>query len=290
MKMILLGSIALIAFTGIDRALAANMPVKAPPPVYTWTGWYVGVNAGYESSGAKVDTGSTNTYAFPYSGGPNLASAITTLSNFNVPTNNNRFIGGGQIGGNWQFAKIWVTGIEADIQGVAGNKGSASVGSTVNVPGFPANSVVQTATLSRGLDYLGTVRGRLGILVGPSLLFYGTGGLAYGGVSASTRIVQNVLGLNELTPPMSGGAGDYSGTLVGWTAGAGAEWMFSPNWSTKVEYLHYDLGAGTYGLNPLVSNAAANKPFTVNVLESNARFNGDTIRAGLNYHFPTLWR
>jgi outer membrane immunogenic protein len=148
MKLILLGSIALIALAGVDRALAANMPVKAPPPVYPWTGWYVGVNAGYESSGANVDTGSANTYAFPFSGGPNLASAITALSNFNVPTNNNSFIGGGQIGSSWQLARIWVTGIEADIQGTAGDKRSASVGSTVAVPAFPANSVDQTASLN----------------------------------------------------------------------------------------------------------------------------------------------
>jgi hypothetical protein len=44
-------------------------------------------------------------------------------------------------------------------------------------------------------------------------------------------------------------------------------------------------GAGTYGVSPLVSNAGIIKPFTVNALESNARFNGDVIRAGLNYHF-----
>jgi outer membrane immunogenic protein len=270
----------------IAPALGADMPLKAPaPPPTPWSGWYVGLNAGYASSGAKVDTGSSNRYAYPLVGGPNLAAAITTLSNFNAPATNNGFIGGGQIGINWQFEKIWVAGIEADIGGVASSQSSHAFASSL--PIFPGVSptLVQTATISRELDYLGTVRGRLGLLFGPSLLFYGTVGLAYGGVSASTSIAQNVLGPNPLTPPAWTGAGAYSGTLVGWTGGAGAEWMFLPNWSTKVEYLHYDLGAGNYGVSPLVSNAVFAKPFTVNALESNARFNGDVIRAGLNYHF-----
>jgi outer membrane immunogenic protein len=60
--------------------------------------------------------------------------------------------------------------------------------------------------------------------------------------------------------------------------------MFLPSWSTRVEYPHYDLGAGNYCVSPLVSNER-HSPFTVNALESNARFNGDVIRAGLNYHF-----
>jgi len=140
------------------------------------------------------------------------------------------------------------------------------------------------ASVSRALDYLGTVRGRLGLLFGPSPLFYGTVGLAYGDVSASTSIAQNVFGHSHLDSSVWAGAGAYSGTLVGWTGGAGAEWMFLPSWSTRVEYPHYDLGAGNYCVSPLVSNER-HSPFTVNALESNARFNGDVIRAGLNYHF-----
>ena len=282
MKKYVLAAAAFGAF--IAPAMGADMPIKAPPYTPTpWTGWYAGLNAGYASSGAKVGTTSTNTYAYPIGGGPELASAITGLSNFSAPANDNGFIGGGQIGGNWQLDKIWVAGVEADIQGATSSQGSHTVGSSLMLPdGFP-NSVVQTASVSRKLDYLGTARGRFGVLVG-SLLFYGTGGLAYGGVSASTSIAQTLLGGGGVIPTWAG-AGAYSGTLVGWTGGAGAEWMFSPNWSTKVEYLHYDLGAGNYGMSPLVSNVATIKPFTVNALESNARFNGDVIRAGLNYHF-----
>ena len=166
-------------------AVGADMPIKAPHPT-PWSGWYVGLNAGYGSSSAKVDTASTNTYAYPVNGGPELASAITCLSNFSSPANNNGFSGGGQIGRNWQLEKIWVAGIEADIQGATSSQGSHTVGSSLVLPdGFP-HSVVQTASVSRKLDYLGTVRGRFGILVG-SLLFYGTGEPAALLMAASAR-------------------------------------------------------------------------------------------------------
>jgi outer membrane immunogenic protein len=252
----------------IAPAVGADMLVKAPAPVDTWTGWYVGVNADYASSGAKVDTGSTNTYAYPDFGGPNVAnSAITQLSNFNASAINNGFIGGGQIGRNWQFEKIWVAGTEADIQGVASSQDSHAFGSTLVIPTEKAsNSLSQTATISRELDYIGTVRGRLGLLFGPSLLFYGTVGVAYVGVSASTSIAQTYSGSpGYLSPVTWTGVGAYSGTLVGWTGGAGAEWMFWRNWSAKVEYLHYDLGAGNYGVSPFVTNAPSCRlGFTVN--------------------------
>ncbi len=283
MKRLLLAGAAFGAL--IAPALGADMPLKAPaPPPTPWTGWYVGVNAGYADGDAKVDTGSTSTFAFPGAGGPDLAGAITTLSNFNATANSNGFIGGGQLGWNWQVGKIWLLGFETDIQGTTNSQGSHSIGSSSGVVGFPLNQVGQTATVSRELDYLGTVRGRVGVLAWPSLLFYATGGLAYGGVSASTNISQVLLGPSSVTPAF-GSAGSYSGTLIGWTGGVGVEWMFWRGWSTKIEYLHYDLGAANYGLSPIVTNAAAATPFTTNSLESNARFNGDIIRAGLNYHF-----
>jgi outer membrane immunogenic protein len=282
MKRLLLASAAFGAL--IAPALGADLLLKAPAPFPTpWTGWYVGLNAGYADGDAKVDTGSTNTFAFLGSGGPLLAAGITTLSNFNAPANSNGFIGGGQLGWNWQVGKIWLLGFETDIQGTTNSQSSHGVGTSVVLP--PVNELSQTAAVSRQLDYLGTLRGRVGVLAWPSLLFYATGGLAYGGVSASTSITQNLFGPNGLLPPTWGSAGSYSGTLVGWTGGVGVEWMFLPGWSTKIEYLHYDLGAANYGLSPIVTNALVAAPFTTNSLESNARFNGDIIRAGLNYHF-----
>jgi outer membrane immunogenic protein len=109
--------------------------------------------------------------------------------------------------------------------------------------------------------------------------------LAYGGVEASTSIAQNLTGPNGLLPPNWGGAGALSDTRIGWTAGAGVEWMFLQGWSAKAEYLHYDLGSVSYGVSPLVSNAAAASPFTTNTVQSKTSFAGDVVRAGVNYHF-----
>jgi outer membrane immunogenic protein len=254
-------------------------------PVLTWDGWYIGANAGYAfNNDTNVDTISTNTFAFPGAGGPNLAAAVTALSNFSAPAGKNGFIGGGQIGRNWQISNMWVAGIEADIQGLS-DKGSSTVASSIGVVGF-ANTVVQGASVSKEVDFLGTVRGRLGVLATPTMLFYGTGGLAYGDVKASTAVAQVVTGApTALLPPAWSGSGALSDTRFGWTAGAGVEWMFMPGWSAKAEYLHYDLGSASYGVSPLVSNAAAASPFTINALQSKTSFTGDIVRAGLNFHF-----
>ncbi len=173
-------------------------------------------------------------------------------------------------------------GVEADIQGVAGSHSSSAVASALFNPVL-AGTGVQFASVSKSLDYLGTVRGRLGYLVTPSLLVYGTGGLAYGGVNANTNIFQAFLPPAGAAPAIFA-AGAFSDTRVGWTAGGGVEWMFWPNWSAKVEYLYYDLGNVTYGVPGLV-NVLAGVLNYASVAQSTSRFDGHVVRAGVNYHF-----
>ena len=272
-----------------SSALAADLPsYKAPPPPPPppppmWTGFYVGLNAGYTWSSSNNVVVSSFPLIVP-GGAINVAfaNAITGLSNLNASTNNNGFIGGGQVGYNWQFASAFVAGVEADIQGIAGsNNGFSSAGVIALGNGQSVGSI---ATVSRSLDYIGTVRGRLGWLFTPTLLVYGTGGLAYGGVTSNTSIFQALIP-NSITTPFWGGAGAFSDTRVGWTAGGGVEWMFWPNWSAKVEYLYYDLGNVTYSVSPLVTVAGALNPFTFNAVQAQSRFDGHIVRAGLNYHF-----
>jgi outer membrane immunogenic protein len=96
------------------------------------------------------------------------------------------------------------------------------------------------------------VRGRVGYLITPTLLLYGTGGFAYGGVDAFQQ----------------------SSTFTGWTAGGGVEWLFAPHWSAKAEYLYVNLtSSGNNGGGSLwqVSN---NIHPQINV-----------VRVGVNYHF-----
>jgi opacity protein-like surface antigen len=204
-------------------------------------------------------------------------------------------IGGGQIGYNWQISSAWIAGFEDDIQGISG-KGNGTLGNRtpVGAGGFFGNPDVVTTSITstNKLDYLGTVRGRLGYLFTPAFLVYGTGGLAYGGVKASTTITQSN---NDcaFTPvaciqPSTSAGGAFSHMLAGWTAGAGLEWLFARQWSAKVEYLHYDLGSVTFANGLLVTGSGtfpgAGGPAIVNSASS-TQFRGDLVRAGVNFHW-----
>ena len=106
-------------------ALAADLPsLKAPPPVYVpppviWTGFYVGLNAGYNFSNNNNNL-VTSAPLLPGAGIFTWALSANAV----LPAQNNGFIGGGQAGYNWQFARNFLVGVEADIQGVAASGGS----------------------------------------------------------------------------------------------------------------------------------------------------------------------
>jgi outer membrane immunogenic protein len=110
-------AIAAIALIGTP-AFAADIPVKAPyapaPAVYNWTGWYVGVNAGASMGEAKTDFNIA-----PFTQGVVGGHGETSPNfPFSDTTSPDGFIGGGQIGYNWQVSPIWVVGLEADFQGL----------------------------------------------------------------------------------------------------------------------------------------------------------------------------
>ena len=289
---------AAICIAGTGLTFAADMPVKAPPPpaapVMTWTGFYVGLNVG----GAWDNNHSVDTVGRPVQGfadgvgtgsfAANSAAAATGSTSFG---NDGRFIGGGQIGYNWQFGR-GVAGFEADIDGLTRQNTASILNNTVApFAFFGAGEVINSQiTNTRTLDYLGTIRGRLGFLATPSFLLYATGGGAYGGAKASTSIVQTnndcVLHPGDCITPTAAALGSASTTRFGWTAGVGGEWMFAPNWSAKAEYLYYDLGNLSYnstlttpGLTFMAGSASV-----VNV-QSTAKFNGSIARVGINYHF-----
>jgi outer membrane immunogenic protein len=301
MKKIAYAALALAVSAG--SAVAADLPsrkapVLPPPPPLTWTGFYVGLNAGglwsNNSSINNVAYGLYNAPGYPTFGTGNLA-ALSATGNI-TGSSNSGFIGGGQIGYNWQVGNVgglgfgsgFVTGIEADIQGIAGSTGQgnffgAALGPAIVTPP-PAftYSPVTIARARQNLSYIGTVRGRLGFLAMPTLLVYGTGGLAYGGanlnVAYATADTSGIFG--------AGGAStSYANTQVGWTAGGGLEWMVVPNWSVKAEYLYYDLGsvqASTVLAAPLPAGGANGFAYTTT---ASTRFNGNIVRAGVNYHF-----
>lgn len=268
------------AFTGpvLAADLAAKVPAAVPlVPIIGWTGWYVGVNAGWANSTDELNTVATPTPDSVLGVPAGTSEILAALSTGTIPVGHrNGFIGGGQIGYNWQLG-AFVTGLETDIQGLSGLSSTGSITTTGVGPGGITTISTETATLNT--KFLGTVRGRLGFLATPTLLLYGTGGLAYGDVSASVSLLQ--LASNGAS---GAGAGAFSETRTGWTAGAGLEWMFAQNWSAKVEYLHYDLGTGSF----VWQAASGNFPTGATVYQTNlssARFDGNVVRAGVNLHF-----
>jgi outer membrane immunogenic protein len=179
-----------------------------------------------------------------------------------------------QAGYNVQTGSL-VWGVEADIA-AAGIKGSSTVSRTL--PVFPDIMTRQ----EQKVDWLGTVRGRIGATVTPDLMLYATGGLAYGHVKASTSIVDPTLAAGTPCLNVICGAGTSESWRAGWAVGGGGEYRFASNWSVKLEYLYYDLGSEKYTFfNPLF-------PFTpgpARGFDATADFTGHIARVGLNYKF-----
>jgi outer membrane immunogenic protein len=259
MNRLLLAGLAFSAL--IMPAIAADMPLKAPPPPPTWTGLYWGVNAGWIGSSQYniVNTG-TDTGA----AGLGTALAVGAIPGV-VPVSHSGIIGGGQIGYNWQVDPAWVAGIEADFQGTSVNGSAGSVF-------VPANL---TTVYKYELDDLGTVRARLGWLSSPNLLWYGTAGLAYG----QTKLASAAQCPTALPPCFSETTtATYSThTTVGWTVGAGVEWKLTPVWSVKAEYLYAELGGQS---NTIVYTYG---PFTSSLTSTVQREKDNIVRFGVNY-------
>jgi outer membrane immunogenic protein len=214
-----IATIALIGTPALAADLARKMPVKAPPPppapVYSWTGFYVGLNAGGTFGGdsnvalPSVDFGPT----------PSGFAAAQSIGAFPTSLNvkETGFIGGGQIGYNWQFNQF-VAGFETDIQG-ASAKGSSTASLFNPAPPLVNFSapVGGTASVSRRLDYLGTVRARLGYAA-DNVLFYVTGGLAYGETKLSYA---GTIGFPSALTVVLAAAASTNKTSAGGTVGAG---------------------------------------------------------------------
>jgi outer membrane immunogenic protein len=297
MKQLVAGGIALAAlFAG--SAAAADLPVKAlykapaPAPVSAWTGFYGGINAGYgwgRTSSAIESADPASQIFVGLSQVPGFTAF--TPDQFNSSIRQRGGLVGGQIGYNWQPSNVWVAGFEADIQ-YAHVTGSDSKTLFFN-PAIFANIFPFVTDTQRELRWFGTVRGRLGFLVTPSLLIYGTGGLAYGetrssgsiAVTKSASIAIGQLGFGFSCSSVNGVAstcyaGSSSRTSIGWAAGAGFEYSFDPNWSAKLEYLHVELASESLTLvSPPPSTPG------VNIVYRFARESVDTVRVGLNYRF-----
>jgi outer membrane immunogenic protein len=246
-------------------ASAADMAVKARPPLavdpaYNWSGFYIGVNAGY---------GWNNSQNIAVSGSPLILVSQPATVPFTIPgLKPEGWLAGGQIGWNYQVGRI-VWGIEADFQG-------ADITNTRNID-LPAVGPLVRTSATEKIDFFGTVRGRVGFTATDRFLIYATGGLAYANVEDSANI-------NEFfNAPVPGRQFRASASDIryGWTVGGGLEWAFARNWSVKGEYLYYDLGSRPTLVGPQ-TNPANGIDFAT---YSGFHTRGSIARAGLNYKF-----
>jgi len=213
-------------------ALAADLPMKArpapPPPVFSWTGFYIGANIGGAWSNGTV---------------------TDLVTGANLSTDSSGFIGGGQIGFNYQF-NTFVLGAEWDIDGT-------TISKTSNVVATGSGNLQASANT----DWISTLAARFGFAL-DHWLIYGKAGGAW---------VQNSATLANLT---TGGSISASNTNSGWMAGVGGEWAFAPQWSAKLEYDHVELDNWSFSTNSIIVNDRLNVSRHI-----------DMVKAGINWRF-----
>jgi len=189
------------------RGSIKDAPLPPSVPLYSWSGLYIGAHVGYGWSDLDWTAGGATS-----------------------SDNGGGWLGGAQIGYNWQRGAL-VFGVEADI--------SSGFDGTTSCPA-PAFSC------SHDVNWLASVRGRLGVAGnGNRTLFYATAGGAWADVDYSS------------TAP---GTTGFSDRQFGWVAGGGIEHMLTPNMSARVEYLYYGFDSVTAPAGTLSGGATALDP------------------------------
>ena len=270
MKTLTIAAAVVAVFGFVNAASAADMPTKAPAPmmapapVYNWSGFYVGLNAGAAVDPAHVQTSPIFSPTGYFAATSTPAIAATSDQRIHTPG----FTGGLQAGYNWQMNNT-VFGIETDFN-YMGLKGS-----TTNTGVYPCCApTTYTINQSVKTDWLWTLRPRLG-LAANNWLFYVTGGLAVTQIKANYLFTDTFATANE--------SAGINKTQAGWTAGGGVEYAYMGGpWSVKAEYLHVDFGSiSTTSTNLTAFTPAI--PFPTNVFTHTVHLTDDIVRLGLNY-------
>jgi len=215
-RQILLASVGVIAIAG--SAFAADLPYRGPPPVYlppppifTWTGIYLGGQVGYAWGTDPIDV---------------VDFAFGDRAFFNDKPNG--VIGGAHAGYNLQFPGWnWFSssGIVIGLEGTV--DGTSLHGTRTSATGV---------TMSTRPDVQGSIRGRLG-LAWDRVLIYGTGGAAFSGITNGYSLGFPFFGGFPLL-----GRETITKTRTGWTVGGGLEYAVTNNWSIRAEYRYSDFG------------------------------------------------
>lgn len=244
----------LISAGATQHALSDGMYAPAARPIFNWSGVYLGATTGYANGFHSYDD-----LAGAFLGYPGLAN-----------DQSQGFAGGGTLGINWQDGTL-VYGLETDIDWLSNKSTYADPnGGIIKFinPFFPSET--------NRLNYLGTVRGQLGLALDRTLL-YVTAGLAYGEVANTVRY--NSISLPTSNTPYF----NVNSTRLGWVVGSGLERAWTPNWTVKGEALYAQLDSPTASW---VSPPPGSGTFPANAIY-NQQFNTSVaiIRAGLNYKF-----
>ncbi|MDB5480463.1 MAG: porin family protein [Caulobacteraceae bacterium] len=245
-----------VTFASAAALGLASLGLAAPAlaqsaDAWTWTGPYVGVNLGYGGGDFK----------YPFSGTTDAAGANRVTGR--ARQSSSGVLGGGQVGYNFQMPNGVVLGLETDID-------AADIGGNSSFSSATASGTNTTSGVSSRINYLGTVRGRVGKpMFDGRFMPYVTGGFAYGGV-------RNNANFN------GGGFATNTQTQTGWTAGAGAEYALNRHLSFKVEYLYVDLGSQNLTGPGATFNAPGVPLYNASLREQT---NANVVRAGLNYRF-----
>jgi opacity protein-like surface antigen/outer membrane protease len=265
MKSLLRAGIVLAAMASAGQVSAADMPVKAVPPiaVYNWTGFYVGVHVGAGLGFSE--------FSDPY-GASIFGDTVRTPA----------FLLGAQAGYNWQApGSNWVWGVEGDLSWLLAEGTNTCFTGFAPVPGFGIGMITSSNCRARP-DLTGTLIARLGLATGSGgrTLLYLKGGAAFlhNRLDATTNFGFGVFPIT---------ATSNEPTSWGWTIGAGIEQAVAPAWSVKLEYDYLNFAdasftsPGTFTTTPGIVGffvPVAGAPVTV-------RQDMHQVKIGLNYHF-----
>jgi outer membrane immunogenic protein len=235
---------ALVALTAVTPVFAADMAaplgVAAGPPHFSWTGCFIGGHVGGVISEDRT----------------------VGLSGIPVYFSSAGFVGGGQIGCDYQFASNWVAGVE----------GRAAWSSLTNTHAASVENlntgIRQPSQFTLGNDFLASTTARLGYSFADRWLLFVRGGAAW--TDEKIDDAYNHLGVTPVDP-------SATLTRTGWTVGTGVDWAFAPHWSATFEYNYYDFG--THGA--ILFDASHNVNVTVYSLKDTIH----AVTAGVNYHF-----
>jgi outer membrane immunogenic protein len=208
----LLASVGAIALSGSQAFAAEPLPPLPPPPVFTWTGPYVGGQIG-----GAWGTGNLNAIVFDP-----ITRALFSAS---IGDTTSGVIGGAHVGYLYQIDQ-WVLGVEGSVDGTGLRNNAVAV--------FPVAFGGSILTANTSLDILGTIRGKIGF-AWDRVLIYGTGGVAFGGFSTDLSLVG--------TAPFFIARANPGNNRVGWTAGGGLQYAITNNWSVFAEYRYTNLGS-----------------------------------------------